>query len=248
MLRPLAPAITAVETVSRHRVAHLKCFPTRDRTLFWGTVFEWPNHDEISAAHVEGARAGRLTMAISYLSTAVCRPDVRPRTTKIAECLSSVDELMAASAEVDAQDPQKGLMQQLFPREVKLRPASGFPNFEMLGSGIRQWEWESNHREHGSKRMPVSARAGNHGTFTLHRIMPRGYRSSWPATCGGLSIIDELTTLAPKAETRPSDSRKKATSLCALAPRWIGGSGKSTFATDATNQVRLPCVPSSKIG
>ena len=57
---------------------------------------------------------------------------------KIAECLSSVDELMAAQArKVDAlKTHKKGLMQQLFPREGETVPRLRFPEFR--GEG----EWE----------------------------------------------------------------------------------------------------------
>ncbi len=57
---------------------------------------------------------------------------------KIAECLSSVDELMAAQArKVDAlKIHKKGLMQQLFPREGETQPRLRFPEFQNTG------EWE----------------------------------------------------------------------------------------------------------
>ena len=57
---------------------------------------------------------------------------------KIAECLSSVDELMAAQArKVDTlKNHKKGLMQQLFPREGETQPRLRFPEFENTG------EWE----------------------------------------------------------------------------------------------------------
>ena len=57
---------------------------------------------------------------------------------KIAECLSSVDELMAAQArKVDALKTHKrGLMQQLFPREGETQPRLRFPEFQNAG------EWE----------------------------------------------------------------------------------------------------------
>lgn len=58
---------------------------------------------------------------------------------KIAECLSSVDELMAAQArKVDAlKTHKKGLMQQLFPREGETQPRLRFPEFQNAG------EWEA---------------------------------------------------------------------------------------------------------
>ncbi len=57
---------------------------------------------------------------------------------KIADCLSSVDELIAAEArKVDAlKTHKKGLMQQLFPREGEAQPRLRFPEFKNTG------EWE----------------------------------------------------------------------------------------------------------
>lgn len=57
---------------------------------------------------------------------------------KIAECLSSVDELIAAQArKVDElKTHKKGLMQQLFPRKGETQPRLRFPEFQNTG------EWE----------------------------------------------------------------------------------------------------------
>lgn len=54
---------------------------------------------------------------------------------KIADCLSSLDELIAAQArKVDAlKTHKKGLMQQLFPREGETRPRLRFPEFRGAG-------------------------------------------------------------------------------------------------------------------
>ncbi|PZV02456.1 MAG: hypothetical protein DCF23_11600 [Cyanobium sp.] len=62
----------------------------------------------------------------------------KPEQQKIAECLSSVDEWMAAQArKVDAlKIHKKGLMQQLFPREGETQPCRRFPEFRNFG------EWE----------------------------------------------------------------------------------------------------------
>lgn len=60
---------------------------------------------------------------------------------KIAECLCSVDELMAAQArKVDAlKTHKKGLMQQLFPREGETVPRLRFPEFQNAGEwGVRR--------------------------------------------------------------------------------------------------------------
>ena len=57
---------------------------------------------------------------------------------KIAECLSSVDELIAAQARKLAalKTHKKGLMRQLFPREGETQPRLRFPEFQNAG------EWE----------------------------------------------------------------------------------------------------------
>ena len=65
-------------------------------------------------------------------------PHAEAEQQKIAECLSSVDELMAAQArKVDAlKTHKKGLMQQLFPREGETQPRLRFPEFRNAGA----WE------------------------------------------------------------------------------------------------------------
>lgn len=68
-------------------------------------------------------------------------PSTTAEQQKIAECLSSVDELMAAQArKVDAlKTHKKGLMQQLFPREGETQPRLRFPEFQNAG----EWEPET---------------------------------------------------------------------------------------------------------
>jgi type I restriction enzyme S subunit len=61
-----------------------------------------------------------------------------PEQQKIAECLSSVDELIAAQArKLDAlKTHKKGLMQQLFPREGETQPSLRFPEFQNAGEWV----------------------------------------------------------------------------------------------------------------
>lgn len=68
-------------------------------------------------------------------------PPLEVEQQRIAECLSSVDELMAAQArKVDAlKTHKKGLMQQLFPREDETQPRLRFPDFQNAG----EWEDQS---------------------------------------------------------------------------------------------------------
>lgn len=118
-----------------------KCFRfhSDENPVFWEWYFESGSHEAALRGLVnEGARAGRFNISISqFLSTAAPRPD-EPEQQKIAECLSSVDELMTAQArKVDAlKTHKKGLMQQLFPREGETQPRLRFPEFQNAG------EWE----------------------------------------------------------------------------------------------------------
>jgi type I restriction enzyme S subunit len=72
---------------------------------------------------------------LAEISLAVPEPKEQQ---KIADCLSSLDELIAAQArKVDAlKTHKKGLMQQLFPREGETQPRLRFPEFRDTG------EWE----------------------------------------------------------------------------------------------------------
>ena len=67
-------------------------------------------------------------------------PATLPEQQKIAECLSSVDELIAAQArKVDAlKTHKKGLMQQLLPREGETQPRLRFPEFKDAGEWKRR--------------------------------------------------------------------------------------------------------------
>lgn len=78
-----------------------KCFRfhSEENPVFWEWYFESGSHEAALRGLVnEGARAGRFNISISqFLSTAAPRPD-EPEQQKIAECLSSVDELIATQA------------------------------------------------------------------------------------------------------------------------------------------------------
>jgi type I restriction enzyme S subunit len=91
----------------------------------------------ILTKNLEGLRDGKM---ISYSQfSELLLPTPKPtEQQKIAECLSSVDELIAAQArKVDAlKTHKKGLMQQLFPREGETQPRLRFPEFQNAG------EWE----------------------------------------------------------------------------------------------------------
>ena len=118
-----------------------KCFRFHEdeNPIFWEWYFESGSHDVPLRGLVnEGARAGRFNISITqFLSTAAPRPDESEQQ-KTADCLSSVDELIAAQArKLDAlKTHKKGLMQQLFPREGETQPRLRFPEFQNAG------EWQ----------------------------------------------------------------------------------------------------------
>ena len=95
-------------------------------------------HNYMREAASTGARHDRMAISSDDFM-AMPLPVASPaEQQKIAECLSSVDELMAAQArKVDAlKTHKKGLMQQLFPREGETQPRLRFPEFQNAG------EWE----------------------------------------------------------------------------------------------------------
>jgi type I restriction enzyme S subunit len=115
------------------RVCRLK--PNRiDGKFLYYTLNRHPNllafDDGLSQTHL--SKSGVIECPLRV-------PSEKEEQQKIAECLSSVDELMAAeSRKVDAlKTHKKGLMQQLFPREGETQPRLRFPEFQDAG------EWEA---------------------------------------------------------------------------------------------------------
>jgi type I restriction enzyme S subunit len=104
-------------------------------------IFYAINTDWIRASLRE--RANKAVNQASINQTELGKTEVslplRPEQQKIAECLSSVDELITAQArKVDTlKTHKKGLMQQLFPTEGETQPRLRFPEFQNAG------EWDS---------------------------------------------------------------------------------------------------------
>ena len=89
---------------------------------------------------------------------------------KIAECLSSVDELLAAQTrKVDAlKAHKKRLMQQIFPREGETQPRLRFPEFQ------NAWEWEETklgkHVEIQSGYSPSGYALSSNGEYAFVKV------------------------------------------------------------------------------
>ncbi|MEX3671251.1 restriction endonuclease subunit S [Paraburkholderia phenoliruptrix] len=118
------------------------CFRLKDgySDVFFQNCFEQNMHGKQLKKHItSGARSNGL-LNISketFFGVEIPTPGSAEQQ-KIAECLSSVDELIAAQArKVDALKTHKnGLMQQLFPREGKTQPRLRFPEYQKAG----HWE------------------------------------------------------------------------------------------------------------
>lgn len=96
--------------------------------------FESPNRSIafLTPLCQKGAKNTIQITNTTFLSGKMPLPTEPAEQRKIAECLSSVDELMAAQArKVDAlKTHKKGLMQQLFPRQGETQPRLRFPEFQ----------------------------------------------------------------------------------------------------------------------
>lgn len=102
--------------------------------------FESPNRskDFLSPLCQKGAKNTLQITNTTFLSGRLPLPTQPTEQQKIAECLRSVDDLIAVQArKVEAlKTHKKGLMQQLLPREGETQPRFRFPEFENAG------EWE----------------------------------------------------------------------------------------------------------
>jgi type I restriction enzyme S subunit len=97
---------------------------------------------QILTKNLEGLRDGKMISYKQFSELQLPVPSSEEQQ-KIADCLSSLDELIAAQArKVDAlKTHKKGLMQQLFPREGETQPRLRFPEFRDAG------EWEETRLE-----------------------------------------------------------------------------------------------------
>jgi type I restriction enzyme S subunit len=91
----------------------------------------------ILTKNLEGLRDGKMISYKQFSELMLPVPDLAEQQ-KIAECLNSVDDLMAAQTrKVDAlKTHKKGLMQQLFPREGETQPRLRFPEFQSAGEWV----------------------------------------------------------------------------------------------------------------
>ena len=109
-------------------------------------------HTYMRQASSTGARHDRMAISSDgFMAMPLPVAPAPEEQQKIAACLDSVDELIAAQVrKVDAlKTHKKGLMQQLFPREGETQPRLRFPEFQNAG------EWEDG--ELGPKAVKVGS-------------------------------------------------------------------------------------------
>lgn len=155
---------------------------------------------------------------------------------KIAECLSSVDELMAAQArKVDAlKAHKKGLMQQLFPREGETQPRLRFPEFQNAG------EWDD--QSIGDFGQVVT---GSTPSTAQPAFYGGGIPFVSPADISDMRFVDQTKTALTAegfAETRPI----RAGSVLFVCIGSTIGKVAQNIHDCATNQQINAVVPSSK--
>ena len=107
-----------------------------DREDFYEHFFKTTGwHTYMQQASSTGARHDRMAISSDDFMAMPLPVPSSAEQQKVADCLSSVDELVAAQArKVDAlKTHKKGLMQQLFPREGETQPRRRFPEFQNAG-------------------------------------------------------------------------------------------------------------------
>jgi type I restriction enzyme S subunit len=150
--------------------------------------FESPDRSKhfLSPLCQKGAKNTLQITNATFLSGKLPLPTEPGEQQKIAECLSSLDELIAAQArKVEVlKTHKKGLMQQLFPREGETQPRLRFPEFEDAG------EWvESTVEEFiATVTPPKKLQAADYGTEGEFPIIDQ----SQDAICGWTNDRDAL--------------------------------------------------------
>lgn len=117
--------------------AYTICRPAQEtNSLFFSYYFKTPQLIAEFARYSQGLVKDTLNLKFdAFARILAATPCDLAEQKKIAECLSSVDEVIALQArKVDAlKTHKKGLMQQLFPREGETQPRLRFPEFRNAG-------------------------------------------------------------------------------------------------------------------
>lgn len=103
----------------------------------------------------------------TFLSKGLYLPSEEPEHKKIAECLSSLDELIGAESQKldDVKTHKNGLMQQLFPREGETVPRVRFPEFRSSATWKTKLGGDlfTNRKQKGEAGLPIYSVTVNDG-------------------------------------------------------------------------------------
>ncbi len=162
-----------------------------ERNEFYEHFFKTTGwHNYIREASSTGARHDRMAISIDdFMAMPLPMPSPAEQQ-KIAECLSSVDEMIAAQArKVDAlKTHKKALMQQLFPRKGEIQPRLRFPEFQKDG------EWEE-------KRVDEQGAVLAGKALAVNALGPqRPYLRTKNVLDGAIDLSDVLTMPMTDAE------------------------------------------------
>ncbi|AHL36131.1 hypothetical protein CD58_26130 [Pseudomonas brassicacearum] len=112
-----------------------------DRNDFYEHFFKTAGwHTYMRQASSTGARHDRMAISSEDFMAMPLPTSSPDEQQKIADCLNSLDELIAAQGrKVSAlKTHKKGLMQQLFPREGETQPRLRFPEFQNVGEWVEK--------------------------------------------------------------------------------------------------------------
>ena len=109
--------------------------------LYYKYFFKTWRYIQSLNRNLEGIRDGKMISYSQFSSVKVPYPRSFKEQQKIADCLSSIDELIdAENRKLKALEKyKKGLMQKLFPAEGKTLPEWRFPEFQ----GCGEWKFKS---------------------------------------------------------------------------------------------------------
>lgn len=112
--------------------AYVVLAPKKDVcSRFFGYLFKLPEYLQLLTSHSQGLTKDRLRLYYKDFSHIPISLPGTHEQTRIADCLSSLDELIAAHGRKlkALKAYKKGLMQNLFPRPGKTQPRLRFPEF-----------------------------------------------------------------------------------------------------------------------
>jgi type I restriction enzyme S subunit len=220
---------------------------------FFQQCFEQNQHGRQLKRHITSSARSNGLLNISketFFSVRIATPTLAEQQ-KIASCLSSLDELIAAQArKLEAlRTHKKALMQQLFPRDGETTPRLRFPEFEGTG------EWKSTTLENlcTAKISYGIVQAGPHVPDGMPYIKSTDLNSKLSvATLSRTS--DEIANKYRRSEVVPGDiviSLRGNTGVAQILPREIPVAnltqGTARLRTDGCTEFYLHALQSPSV-